>query len=331
MVWRIWIFSLAFLILTGYGSVCAKDAVTKEPKGEPSEETNVKNYVPETEKAKGTGEQDNDYVTEGTENYRDFAVDNVLHSHESGDIHYCVFIPNEYDGSKAYGLYITLPGYQGLYFQGAAMNIQTEEFGFEAQKYRDDMIVLAPQLEDWGETSAKKTLTLTEYFLDHYNIDREQVYISGYSGGGETLSLVLDSRPELYTAALMCSSRWDGGYQAVVESRTPVCFVIGESEEYYGSESFERAYQEIRSLYKEEGLSETETDTLVVLDIKPAAYFADQGVTNQHGGGGSLFSKDSAIMGWLFGEHEIYSRKEEQIDEKEKTNTGGCIGRVHHI
>ncbi len=243
-------------------------------------------------------------------NYRDFMVDSVLHSHEYGDIHYCVFIPDEYDGSRACSLYVTLPGYQGLYFQGAAKNIRTEEFGFEAQNYRDDLIILAPQLEDWGEASARKTIALTEYFLEYYNIDRRQVYISGYSDGGETLSLVLDNRPELYRAALICSSRWDGGYQAVVGAKTSVYFVTGESDEYYGSEPLERAYREIRGLYEAEGLSETEIDNLVVLDIKPAAYFTDRGVTNQHGGGAGMFSRDCEIMGWLFGEHEPRHGKE---------------------
>ena len=311
MAWRTWIISLVMLSLTGCGSVYAENAVAEESETALSEEearkTKAAVSMPETERPareKELKKQAGDYVTEGTENYRDFVVDSVLHSHESGDIHYCVFIPDRYDSSKTYSLYVTLPGYQGLYFQGAAMNIRTEEFGFEARKYCGDMIILAPQLEDWGETSAQKTITLTEYFLANYNIDRQQVYISGYSGGGETLSLVLDSRPELYTAALMCSSRWDGGYETVVRAKTPVYFVIGESDEYYGSESFARVYREIRSLYEEEGLSKDVTDSLVVLDIKPADYFTGKGVTNQHGGGSGLFSGDSEIMGWLFGEHE---------------------------
>ncbi len=72
------------------------------------------------------------------------------------------------------------------------------------------MIILAPQLEDWDELSANQTIALTKYFLKHYNIDKNKVYISGYSGGGETLSWVLTKEPELYRAALMCSSKWDG-------------------------------------------------------------------------------------------------------------------------
>ena len=90
---------------------------------------------------------------------------------------------------------VTLPGYQGLYFQGVGENIRTEDFGFEAQKYITDMIIVAPQLNDWGQTSADQTIELTQYFLTHYIINPAKVYINGYSGGGETLSLVLAKQP----------------------------------------------------------------------------------------------------------------------------------------
>lgn len=134
-------------------------------------------------------ESQTESVTEGTEEYRGFVIDNVLQSEKEGDIHYNVYIPESYDGTKAYALYFTLPGYEGLYFQGVAANIRSEDFGFEAQKYNSEMIIVAPQLNDWGETSADQTIALVEYFLEHYNIDQEKVYASGYSGGGETMSI----------------------------------------------------------------------------------------------------------------------------------------------
>ena len=161
------------------------------------------------------------------------------------------------------------------------------------------MIIVAPQLNDWGQTSADQTIELTQYFLTHYIINPSKVYINGYSGGGETLSLVLAKQPELYTAALMCSSQWDGAYEPVVEMKTPVYFVIGESDEYYGSEPFKEAYQQIHELYKEQGLSESEIDKLVVLDVKDKDYFEGTPVAYQHGGG-YLFCRDKEIMGWLF-------------------------------
>lgn len=241
----------------------------------------------------------NTHITTGTKRYKNFSLDNVLQS-RYGDIHYNAYIPKAYDKRQSYALYITLPGYQGLYFQGVGENLKTEEFAFTSQKYKDHMIILAPQLEDWGELSANKTVALTKYFLKHYAINPKQVYISGYSGGGETLSLVLSKNPELYRRALMCSSKWDGDFNKVVENKTPIYFVIGEDDEYYGSSSFKEAYQELVNLYKQQGLSDEEIKNYVVLDVKNNDYFLTQGIVNQHGQGGHLFSNDQQIMGWLF-------------------------------
>lgn len=245
-------------------------------------------------------QQEGGTVTEGTEEYQGFILDNVLHSEKNGDIHYNLYVPDSYDGSRPYALFFTLPGYEGLYFQGVGENLYSENFGFTAQEYDPQMIIVAPQLSDWGETSADQTIALVEYFLANYNIDPDRVYGEGYSGGGETMSLVMGKRPEFFTAYLQCSSQWDGAYDLVVESRTPVYIVVGESDEYYGSGPSREAYENLYERYREEGLSEEEIDELLVLDIKPAQYFDSQGAASQHGGG-NLFAEDEEIMGWLFG------------------------------
>lgn len=82
-----------------------------------------------------------------------------MHSENNGDIHFNLYIPKSYDGSKAYALFITLPGYEGLYFQGVGVNIRQENFGFEAQKYNANTIIAAPQLNGWDEDSAEMTNT----------------------------------------------------------------------------------------------------------------------------------------------------------------------------
>lgn len=247
-------------------------------------------------------------VTAGAEYYEDFLIDNVLDfangtEYDSvEELHYHIYIPEGYDGSRPYALYITLPGYGAYYFQGAAVNLRMERFAMEAKKYNDEMIIVAPQPNDWGETSKRQTIGLTEYMLAAYNIDHEKVYISGYSGGGETLSLAVSERPELYTAALLVSSKWDGDLSRVAEERTPVYLAIGEEDEYYGSGPAKKAYKELAALYEQMGMTSKEIDRLAVLDVKAENYFADRGVSNQHGGGG-LFAEDEEIMGWLFGEH----------------------------
>ncbi|MBQ4512848.1 MAG: hypothetical protein II969_07635 [Anaerolineaceae bacterium] len=239
----------------------------------------------------------------GTEAVRGFLFDNVLHSEGSGDIHFGLHIPDSYDGSKPYALFVTLPGYEGLYFQGIGVNIRAEDYGIEAQKYNSEMIIIAPQLNDWGMTSARQTVALTKYFSSHYNIDPGKVYLNGYSGGGETGSLVMEIAPELYTAFLHCSSQWDGKLEALANAQTPVYMVTGENDSYYGSSSVKETYEKLVKLYREQGLDEEQITKLIVLDLKDQAYFDQRGIRDQHGGGGS-FAHETDIMGWLFGVHD---------------------------
>ena len=237
-------------------------------------------------------------TTVGTETQRGFINDNVYHSTEYGEIHYSSYFPGSYDGTKPYALFITLPGYEGLYFQGVGANM-VEDFGVEAIKYNSEMIVLSAQLSDWGETSANQAIDLTEYFINHYNIDKSKVYLHGYSGGGETGSLVMGIRPELYTAFLLTSSQWDGDLEVLAKAKTTVYLATGESDSYYGSQPLKNAYNKLRGIYESQGLTETEIDRILVLDVKDQAYFTERGYTDQHGGG-MAFAHDGTIMNWLF-------------------------------
>lgn len=237
-------------------------------------------------------------ITVGTETQRGFINNNVYHSAEYGEIHYSSYFPGSYDRTKPYALFITLPGYEGLFFQGVGANM-VEEFGVEAIKYNSEMIVLSTQLSDWGETSANQAIDLTEYFINHYNIDKSKVYLHGYSGGGETGSLVMGMRPELYTAFLMTSSQWDGDLEVLANAKTPVYLATGENDSYYGSQPLKNAYNKLLGIYESQGLTETEIDKILVLDVKDQAYFTERGYTDQHGGG-MAFAHDEMIMNWLF-------------------------------
>ena len=234
----------------------------------------------------------------GTEESKGFVNGNTLHS-EIGDIHYSSYIPNTYDGSEPYALFLTLPGWEGLYFQGVGANM-VEDFGSESLIYNDKMIVISAQLNDWGETSANMAIALTEYFLDHYNIDRDLVYLHGYSGGGETGSIVMGKRPDLYSAYLMTSSEWEGDLSVLANSHKPVYMAIGENDSYYGSSSLKQAYSTLHNIYASEGMTESEIDSILVLDVKDQEYFRSRGYSDQHGGG-MAFAYDKDIMGWLFG------------------------------
>lgn len=251
-------------------------------------------------------------VTNGTSEYEDFQVDNVLHFSDGlPDLYYHSYIPDAYDGSESYALYIVLPGHGGYYYdgKGSAKNITEEYYAVEAKKYNDKMIIIAPQLEDYDDEMEDfqdeyiihkpQVIRLTEYILSNYNIDRSKVYVSGYSRGGEVMSLVITERPELYTAGLHMSSIWRGDTSVVTREHFPLYFVIGEEDEAYGSEPVKKTYEEISSVYRQEGIKEDEMRKLVVMDIKDWDYFTSQGYDNQHLGA-DLFAYDSNVMGWLF-------------------------------
>lgn len=86
--------------------------------------------------------QDSEKIEFGKQIKNDFIVDNVLHSETQGDIHFSSYIPESYDGSEPYALFVTLPGWEGLYFQGVGANL-VEGFPFEAKKYNDKMIIIS--------------------------------------------------------------------------------------------------------------------------------------------------------------------------------------------
>lgn len=240
--------------------------------------------------------EENGNVTNSDVKKDDFEIDLVYHSDEGRDIHYSVYIPDNIDKLNSVNMFITLPGYEGLYFQGVGVNLESEDFAFTARDINSNMIILAPQLDDWGEQSARDTIALTRYYQETYNIDK--TYIEGFSGGGETLSLVLDRAPELYDAALMVSSQWDGGYDNVVDERLPLYFFIGRDDDHYGSDSFRETYQEFYDKYKEDGLSDDEIDDILVLDVRERDYFESHGVSSEHAGGG-LAAYEEDIMNWL--------------------------------
>lgn len=112
------------------------------------------------------------------------------------------------------------------------------------------------------------------------------------------MSLVMGKRADLIDAYLQVSSKWDGDYNSTVENKTPVYFVIGKNDEYYGSSPTINAYNTLYSMYENIGLSKEDIDNLLVLDIKEKDYFSNRGINNEHAGGG-LIAFDTDIMTWL--------------------------------
>lgn len=216
-----------------------------------------------------------------------------------GAIHYSYYLPENYDPTGEYPMMVVMPGYDMMWFGEDSSGSNLEWNGFRAWAEMDeDMIVVSAQLTDWGETSARQAVELTEHFLENFAVDPNRVYAAGYSAGGETMSQAVSMRPDLYAAYLHGASQWDGSYESVAENRVAVYIYMAENDEYYGSQKAQDAYNNLAAAYKAQGLSDVQIDDLLQLEIPSNEFFNSRGIYNYHGGGNIVFD-DAAILSWI--------------------------------
>ena len=144
---------------------------------------------------------------------------------ESGTIHYSYQLPEGYHETGSYPMMVVMPGYDMMWFGEDSSGANLDWQGFRCWSDLDEeMIVVSAQLTDWGETSARQAIELTEHFLDDFAVDAKRVYAVGYSAGGETMSRAVSMRPDLYAAYLHAASQWDGDLVSVTAHDVGVSF-----------------------------------------------------------------------------------------------------------
>lgn len=227
-----------------------------------------------------------------------FITEQILEG-EDGEIHYSYYLPASYDGEKTFPMMVVMPGYDRMWFGEQSSGNNLDWNGFLAWTELDqEMIVVSAQLTDWGETSARQAIELTEYFLQNFTVDPNRVYAAGYSAGGETMSQAVAMRPDLYAAYLHGASQWDGAYDSVAENPVAVYIYMAENDEYYGSQKARDAYNGLYAAYKEQGFSDEQIRELLRLEIPDNAYFNSRGIYNYHGGANIVFD-DEDILNWI--------------------------------
>lgn len=216
-----------------------------------------------------------------------------------GDIHYSYYLPENFDKSREYPMMVVMPGYGMMWFGEDSSGSNLGWSGFLSWTELDkDMIVVSAQLTDWGEKSARQAVELTEYFLEQFPVDAGCVYAAGYSAGGETMSQAVSMRPDLYAAYLHGASQWDGTFAPVAENGVAVYIFMAESDEYYGSEKARNAYNGLYEAYMNAGLTKSQIENVLCLEIPDNEYFNSRGIFNYHGGGNILF-EDESILKWI--------------------------------
>ncbi len=73
---------------------------------------------------------------------------------------------------------------------------------------------------------------------------------------------------------------------------------MAENDEYYGSQKARDAYDNLHDAYENAGLSDSQIDEVLKLEIPDNEYFNSRGIYNYHGGGSILF-EDESILNWI--------------------------------
>lgn len=217
---------------------------------------------------------------------------------ETGTIHYSYYLPHGYNERQEYPLMMVMPGYDMMWFGEESSGSNLNWRGFLCwTELPEDMIVVSAQLTDWHDTSAQQAIELTEYFIDHFSVDKTRVYATGYSAGGETMSQAVSMRPDLYAAYLHGASQWDGEYAPIAENGVAVYIFMAQNDEYYGSERAWSAYNSLRDAYVEAGWNEI--DIVLQIQTPDNNWFAQRGVTGNYHGGGNLVFDETEILEWV--------------------------------
>ena len=221
-----------------------------------------------------------------------------------GLIHYSYYLPEDYDPVQKYPMMVVMPGYDMMWFGQSSSGKNLNWTGFTSwTNLGQDMIVVSAQLTDWGDTSARQAIALTEYFIDHFAVDTTHIYAAGYSAGGKTMSRAVAMRPDLYAAYLHGASQWDGSFAPIAENGVSVYIYMAQGDEYYGVQKARDAYNGLHDAYTAAGWTDEQIDTVLQMQTPDNAFFNAQGIYNYHGGANVVFDHTD-ILNWIVSKHK---------------------------
>ena len=221
-----------------------------------------------------------------------------------GLIHYSYYLPEDYDPTRKYPMMVVMPGYNMMWFGESSSGSNLDWTGFTSwTNLGQDMIVVSAQLTDWGDTSARQAIALTEYFINHFAVDTARIYAAGYSAGGETMSRAVAMRPDLYAAYLHGASQWDGGFAPIAENGVAVYIYMAQGDEYYGVQKARDAYNGLHDAYAAAGWTDEQIDTVLQMQTPDNAFFDAQGLHAYHAAANVVFD-DADILNWIVSKHK---------------------------
>ena len=100
-----------------------------------------------------------------------------------------------------------------------------------------------------------------------------------------------------------------------------VYIFMAENDEYYGSQKTRDAYANLHAAYEKAGLTDSEINQLLQLNIPDNAYFNAKGIYNYHGGGSVVFD-DENVLNWVLAQRKS-TGKDDSNGKDEATSDSG--------
>lgn len=158
------------------------------------------------------------------------------HSFQGSSLPYRIFTPEIIDPAKKYPLVLAL---HGMGERGTDNNLQLTAnkmatcWAETAIQDKNPCFVIAPQCpvtSGWADSPVKDVLlNLVETALTKYNIDKDRVYITGLSMGGNGTWNCISLRPDLFAAAVPIAG-WGNNTKGPVLKNIPIWAYHGHSD-----------------------------------------------------------------------------------------------------
>ena len=195
-------------------------------------------------------------IEEGASKFEQFTFEDS----ETGiSLEYSLYIPENYDESKAYPMMMYIPDASGA--SKSAKEIVEQYYGADIwvtdeEQAKHESFVLVPAFsvvvvdDNWNtseeiETAVKLISSLTE----NYSIDTNRLYTTGQSMGCMT-SLYLNSKyPDLFAASLFVSGQWDISVLQPLENQKFFYITAGGDAKASGGQN------EVKSMFDADGIS----------------------------------------------------------------------------
>ncbi|HEU5157336.1 MAG TPA: dienelactone hydrolase family protein [Streptosporangiaceae bacterium] len=185
---------------------------------------------------------------------------------------YAFHLPEHYRPWRRYPLVVVLPGW-GSGFDGqnegvqVAVDITAVAWAQPAWTgSREDVIILAPQTERIGTQAEVAALVdLLGSFTSRYGVDRDRVYVSGFSWGTTLAYEAMAAHPGLFAAALINAgfTVTDGQAARIAATRTPIWITHGTSDPILPVTNGRTSAQRLRDAYVAAGVAPAQAADLV--------------------------------------------------------------------